>query len=217
MRLLLFFICFLFWFIFYIFYNLENWKDIFEKAINKVSLESISWNLLIEALIFIMFAFIFLLYFSPSLKSNDILKKAEKDIKIYYIIFYLVFISLFLSWKIFYDTFILFWIIFFVFSDISFNHISNISYFKEQKENLRYFWLFLNFWSSFVSLYYIFNFEFSIFLFLILFFNIIFNYFIYKKYKNIACQLSYIVIIIFLLFFLILRLYYFMKLNLFFN
>ncbi|PZM86699.1 hypothetical protein DLH72_00205 [Candidatus Gracilibacteria bacterium] len=217
MRLLLFFICFLFGFIFYIFYNLENGKDIFGKAINKVSLESISGNLLIEAGIFIMFAFIFLLYFSPSLKSNDIFKKAEKDIKIYYIIFYLVFISLFLSGKIFYDTFILFGIIFFVFSDISFNHISNISYFKEQKENLRYFGLFLNFGSSFVSLYYIFNFEFSIFLFLILFFNIIFNYFIYKKYKNIACQLSYIVIIIFLLFFLILRLYYLMKLNLFFN
>lgn len=217
MRLLLFFISFLFSFIFYIFHNLENWKDILGKSINKIPIDSLSSNLLIESFFFIIIWIIFFIYFTPNFKIDNFYEKIKDKIKIYYSLFYIIFILLFISNKVFYDTFILFWVIFFIFSDISFNHISNLSYFKEQKENLRYFWLILNFSSSFISLYYIFNFEFSILLLFILIFNIIFNFLIYKKYKNIACQLSYMTIVIFLLFFLFLKLYYFLDINLFFN
>lgn len=218
MRLLLFLISGFFSIIFYAFYNFSNGKDFYSiKNIPKVNFDSLSWNLLFESVVFLFLAFLFFIYFSPIIKPKIILEKVEKNKLTYYILFYTLFFLAFVSQKIFFDTFILFWIIFFIFSDFTFNFLSNLNYFKEQKENLRYFWLFLNFWSSFISIYYLFNFQFSLFLFLILIFNLFFYYFLNKKYENIACLWAFYTIIIFLLLFLILKLYYLIKIILNFN
>lgn len=217
MRFLLFFICFLFSTIFFVFHHISLWKDFFWFKLKKIALETFSWNLLFESFIFLLIWIFFVVYFSPNLKPNFILDKVEKNKKNFYIIYYILLFLFIFSWKIFYDTFVLFSIIFFIFSDLSFNILSNLNNLKEQKENLRYFWLFLNFSSSFISLYYIFNFDFSIILFLILIFNLFFNYFIYQKYKNIACLTVVYTIIIFVLLFFILKLYYLIKFILNFN
>ena len=214
MRLLLFFICFLFSSIFYVFNKINSWENLFWYQLKKITLQSISWNLIIESLVFFVLWIVFVLYFTPNLKPDYLIEKLNKNTKFFYILFYIIFFVSLLSWKIFYDTFILFSLIFFVFSDITFNIFSNLAYFKEQRENLRYFSLFLNFASSFIALYYIFNFEYSFLLVLVLVFNLWFNYLLYQKYKNLACLMVVYTILIFLLFFLILRIYYFLKLNL---
>lgn len=206
MRLLLFFVSSLFAFIFYWFHTLQNGRNFFWiRNIWKINFETFSWNLLIETFIFLFIWVLLFIYFSPNLKLEKISEKIEKNLKISYIIFYSILFLAILSWEIYYDIFVLFSIIFFIFSDLCFNFLSNIPYFKEQKENLRYFWLFLNYSSIFIALYYIFNFWFSVILLLILLFNIFFNYFIYKKYWNIASRFSYLVIIIFVLLFLFFR------------
>ena len=208
MRLLLFFICFLFSFIFYFFHSLQLWKDVFWKSLTKLHIVPLSWNLLIESSFFMVLGIIFFIYFTP--KSNfeffkNLFKNYSRQI---YIFFYVIFFWLLFSGRIFYDSFILFWIIFFLFSDFSFNYLSNLSYFREQKVNLRYFWLFLNYASSFISIYYIYNINFSVLLLFVLFFNLFFNHNIYKKYWNYASAFVYYVIIFLLLFFLFFRLYY---------
>ena len=162
MRLLLFFICFLFSFIFYFFHSLQLWKDVFWKSLTKLHIVPLSWNLLIESSFFMVLGIIFFIYFTP--KSNfeffkNLFKNYSRQI---YIFFYVIFFWLLFSGRIFYDSFILFWIIFFLFSDFSFNYLSSLSYFREQKVNLRYFWLFLNYASSFISIYYIYNINFSV-------------------------------------------------------
>lgn len=208
MRLLIFFVCFLFSFIFYAFYHINSWQRFFWYRLDRIRLESLTWNLMIETSLFILFWILLILYFSPNLKPNFIIEKVEKNKKNFYIWFYfLIFLSL-ISWKIYLDIFVLFWLIFLIFSDFCFNYLSNIDYFKEQKENLRYFWLFLNIWAVFIWLYYIFNFNFSLILILVLIFSTFFNYFIYKRYKNILCLWVVYTIIIFILLFLILKLYY---------
>ena len=210
MRLLLFFISCLFSAIFYFFYNLKLGKSIFWMYFTRFKIESLSPNLLYESAFFLVLWIIFFIYFSPKVKIDPIFQKIKQNVKIFYIWFYIIFFWLLISGKIFYDTFILFGIIFFLFSDLSFNFISNAKYFRVQKENIRYFWLFLNFCSSFISLYYIFNFWFSTLLFLVLLFNITFNYLLYKKYWNYASAFCFYVIFICLLLFFILRLYYFL-------
>lgn len=216
MRLLLFFICMLFSGIFYVANHINSWKKLFWYTFDRIRLESFTWNLMIESFIFLALGIFFVFYFTPNLKVDFIFEKVEKYFKYYYFWYFILFWILLFSWKIFYDMFVLFWIIFFIFSNISFYLVSNLEYFREQKENLRYFWLFLNFASSFISIYYIFNFEFSLLLILVLIFNLFFYYSIFKKYWNIACLWAYYVIIIFCLLFLILKIYYLLELNLIF-
>lgn len=206
MRLLLFFISLFFSLIFYWFYHITNWLNFYWlKNLWILRIESLSWNLLIETFIFLFFWVILFLYFSPDLKLDRLSEKILWNLKKSYFIFYFLLIISIFSGRFHYDTFVLFSIIFFIFSDICFNFLSNLPYFKEQKNNLRYFWLFLNFSSTFISLYYLFNLWFSLFLVLILGFNVFFNYIIYKKYWNIASKLAYLSIIIFVLLFLIFR------------
>ena len=114
MRLLLFFICFLFSFIFYFFHSLQLWKDVFWKSLTKLHIVPLSWNLLIEASFFMVLGIIFFIYFTP--KSNfeffkNLFKNYSRQI---YIFFYVIFFWLLFSGRIFYDSFILFWIIFFL-------------------------------------------------------------------------------------------------------
>ncbi|RAL57915.1 hypothetical protein BLD25_00995 [Candidatus Gracilibacteria bacterium GN02-872] len=198
----------MFSFIFYFFHSLQLGKDVFGKSLTKLHIVPLSGNLLIESSFFMVLGIIFFIYFTP--KSNfeffkNLFKNYSRQI---YIFFYVIFFGLLFSGRIFYDSFILFGIIFFLFSDFSFNYLSNLSYFREQKVNLRYFGLFLNYASSFISIYYIYNINFSVLLLFVLFFNLFFNHNIYKKYGNYASAFVYYVIIFLLLFFLVFRLYY---------
>lgn len=203
MRFILFTISVLFSYVFYEFYIFSSWKNIFsEKLLNPTQLETLTWNLLLETFLFLIFWILFIIYFSP-------LKKEKIDNnKTFYILFYLIFLFLFF-FKIYYlDNFIIFAIILFLFWDLSFNFISKIEFFAEQKKNLRYFWLVLNYISSLVSIFYILNIKFSIFLFLILIFSLFFNFFIHKKYTNYVSLFLSIWILIFLLYFFIFKILY---------
>lgn len=203
MRFTLFIISVLFSYIFYEFYIFSSWKNIFsEKLLNPTQLETLTWNLLLETFLFLIFWVLFVIYFSP-LKKEKI-----NNNKTFYILFYLIFLFLFF-FKIYYlDNFIIFAILFFLFWDLSFNFLSKLEFFTEQKKNLRYFWLVLNYISSLVSIFYILNIRFSIFLFLILIFSMFFNFFIHKKYTNYVSLFLSIWILIFLLYFFIFKILY---------
>ncbi len=210
MRLLLFFISALFSYIFYVFYNLSKWKNLFWwEVLSSLKLESLSWNLLLESIMFFVIWIIFIFYFSPKPSKNS--NYANENIKLLYIFFYITLCFTYFLWVFNIDFFILSTIIIFIFWDISFNILSNLKYFERQKLWLRYFWLFLNYTSVFVSLYYIFNINFSIFLIIILVFSVFFNFFIHKKYINYISLFVSILIFIFLLYFFVLQIYYFVE------
>lgn len=198
MKFLLFFVSFIFSIIFYIFYNLTIKKDILWNTIsNSIELLSFSWNLLIESFLFIFIGIIFIYLFSD-LKYKWNTKIGNYKIEILYFLFYIfsIFYIYFINnWFSFYITII---IIFFILSDILFNHISNIIFFKKHKENLKYLWLILNYISSLLSIYYIFNNSIEFIPFIILIFNIIFNILIHKNYINYISLLLSIFTILFL-------------------
>jgi len=198
MKFLLFFISLVFSIIFYIFNNLSYWRDIFWKKIsNSVNLESFSNNLLIESFIFIFIWIVFLYIFSWT-KNKWESRILNYKYEILYFIFYIIFVTnlYFLNFQI--DYIILLAIIFFILSDVLFNHLSNIKAFSNNKSNIRYTWLFLNYFSIGVSFYYIFQYWLTVELALILVFNIFFNYLIHKKYINYISLFISILIILFL-------------------
>lgn len=206
MRLLLFCISILFSGIFYTFFNLSRWKNIFWwEILAPVELELLSSNLLIEVFVFLLLSLFFIFYFSP-LHTNTKINLWDK-LKVLYILFYFFlffsyFFGIFSS-----DIFILFTIILFSFWDFCFTILSKMEYFNKQKIWLRYFWLSLNYISIFVSLYYIFNIKLSFLLIWILVFSAIFNYFVHKAYTNYVSLMMSIWISIFLLYFLIIQIY----------
>jgi hypothetical protein len=209
MRFLLFLISFVFSFIFYVFYLLSKWENIFwEQILNVGNVVWVSWNLLIESSVFIVVWVVFIILFSP---LNQDRKSINKEI-FYNVLFY-IFLLAPLYFQIFsVNKMIIILIIIFIFWDICFRVLSNVSIFVKQKIKLRYFWLALNYLIVVSSLFYIFLINFSYYLFLISIFNIVFNFKVHKKYWNyISIALS-ISIIITLLFYLILKLK-----NLYFN
>lgn len=181
MRLLLFLVSAFFSFIFYEFYLLSNWKDFFWTFEWKLlEINSISWNCLIESIVFLLLWVFFIVAFTPLDKNQ---KGIDKEI-LYHSLFYVfllvpIYFWLFNFWKL-----VLSIVIIFVFWDISFNIISNIKNLKEQKLKIRYFWLGLNYFSLFASFLYLFSFWNSYYLVLICLYSIVFNYYIYKKYSN---------------------------------
>lgn len=210
MRLLLFLISITFSFLFYSFHLLLQWKWVFWNIVAKPEVEilPISGSFLIESTIFLVLAFLLLVAFTPLSKDT---KKIDKGI-LYYSLFYLfllipLYFWLFSSWKM-----IILILLIFVFWDLSFNLLSNIKTLKEQKINIRYFWLGLNYLSVALSIMYIFLYWLSYYIFLISIYNIIFNYKIHKKYTNyISLLISFILTssIIYYLFLLIKKLYIF--------
>jgi len=213
MKFLLFFISLVFSIIFYIFYNLSIWKDIFWNEIsNSVKLVSISNNLLIESFIFFIIWIVFLYKFSDFRKKSEV--KIINDSKILnykyeilYFIFYSVFIYIlyFLNFSV--DSILLLSIILFILSDLLFNHISNSKIFIKNKINIRIIWLILNYFSSLISVFYILNNEKYIISVLILLYNIVFNILIHKKYTNYISLLFSILSIGFLFYILYLQLF----------
>ncbi len=206
MRLLLFLISALFSYIFYVFYNLSKWKDLFwHWVLSSTKIESFSWNLLLETVIFFTIWVFFVLYFSPKSDKKSI--SLNENIKTLYIFFYIILLSMYFLWIFKIDFFVFSTIVFFIFWDVSFNILSNLNYFDRQKIWLRYFWLTINYITIFISLYYIFNIHPSIFLIVILVFSAFFNYFVHKKYTNYISLSMSILIFIFLLFFSVLQIY----------
>jgi len=213
MKFLLFFISLVFSIIFYIFYNLSIWKDIFWNEIsNSVKLVSISNNLLIESFIFFFIWIVFLYKFSDFRKKTE--EKIINDSKILnykyeilYFIFYSIFIYIlyFLNFSV--DSILLLSIILFVTSDLLFNHISNSKIFIKNKINIRIIWLILNYFSSLISVFYILNNENYLISVLILLYNIVFNILIHKKYTNYISLLFSILSIGFLFYILYLQLF----------
>lgn len=205
MRLLLFFISLLFSFIFYAFYFLWKGLNIFwNKVFNSTQIDSFSWNLLIESFIFFIIWIIFVFYFTPQNSEKKIKLKKEK---LLYIWFYIIFFSIIYILKIPYDNYIFIIIVIFLFWDMCFNLISWLSIFKKQKNNLKYFWLILNYLSIFLWLYYLYISWFSLYIFCMLFFSIIFNLYIHKNYTNYISLLFSIFVSIILIYFLFLELY----------
>jgi len=205
MRLLLFFISFLFSFIFYIFHSLSLWLNIFwENIYNKSEFNSLSWNLLIESFIFFLIWMLFVFYFSPLNWEKSLLVNKKR---VFYFVFYIFFWSLIYFWNFYYDKIIIAWITIFIFWDICFNLFSNLNIFKPQKNNLRYFGLILNYISTLIWFIYFYLEWFSLFLFSIFIFNIFFNIDVHKKYINYISLLFSIFISCFLMYFLFLELY----------
>jgi hypothetical protein len=203
MRFLLFFISFLFSLIFYIFYLLSKWENIFwEEILNVGSIVWISWNLLIESIIFIVIWIIFIILFSPLNQDRKTINK-----EIFYNILFYIFLLVPLYFQIFSaNKAIIILIIIFIFWDICFRILSNVSIFVKEKIKLRYFWLALNYLTVISSLFYVFLVDFSYYLLLISVFSAIFNFQVHKKYWNYISIVLSIGIVISLLFYLILKL-----------
>ena len=205
MRLLLFFISFLFSAIFYIFHSLSLWLNIFwEEIYNKIYFNSLSWNLLIESFVFFLIWMILTFYFSPLNWEKTLLINKNR---VFYFLFYISLIALIYFGNFYLSRIIVSIIFIFIFWDICFNFLSNLNILKSQKNNLRYFWLILNYISTWVWLIYFYLNEFSIYIFLILIFNIFFNINVHKKYINYISLLFSIFISCFLMCFLFLKLY----------
>lgn len=203
MRLLLFLLSLIFSSIFYSFYLLTIWKTFSWKDINyKYIFDSITSNLLIESLFFLVIWIIFLFSFTPY--KSKISNKIDYN-NIFFIIFYL-FLLIPVYFNVFEFNFSIFSVLsFFVFWDISFRFLSNLSLFKDQKLNLRYFWLVLNYISFISSFIYLFIIDFSYYIFLVIFYSIIFNYQIHKSYTNYISLLLSILGFIFFVYFLFLK------------
>lgn len=216
MKFLLFFISLVFSIIFYIFYNLSLWKDIFWDTIsNSVNILSISNNLLIESFIFLFIWILFLYKFSHFRKNTEIKSINETKILDYkydilyfifyiilYFIFYIIFIYSLYFLNFIVNNIILISIILFISSDILFNHISNYNIFIKNKVNIRIIWLILNYFSSILSVFYILNNENYLISILILLFNIVFNLLVHKKYTNYISLFISILLIVFLFYIL---------------
>ncbi|MCD5385260.1 hypothetical protein LRZ95_01180 [Candidatus Gracilibacteria bacterium] len=225
MKFLLFFISIVFSFIFYIFYGLSVGKDIFGKDIyNQVNLYSISGNLLIESFIFFLIGIIFLYYFSffykekkelnnnnnnnnNNLEKNIDFNKKNKSIlnykyKILYFIYYIIFVYIlyFLNFSL--DYILLVGIIIFIFSDILFNHISNIKSLSDKKIKIRVVGLLLNYISSLILIYFLLNNDINLMATFILLFNVVFNFLVHKNFKNYISLLISIFLTVFLFYIL---------------
>ena len=202
MKFLLFFVSLIFTFIFYIFHSLTVWKDIFwSKISNSFDLTSFSWNLLIESFIFLFIGSIFLYLFSD-LKEKWNNKLLSYVNEILYLLFYIVlFYSIYFTQNS-HESVLVVIIISFLISDIIFNYISNIKWLLNEKNNLRYLALIINYLSSIFWIFYIYVSGFSFIVFLILVFNIYFNLLIHKKYSNYVSFLISIIIVFFLLYLL---------------
>lgn len=181
MRLLLFFVSFIFSFIFYSFYLLTKWKNfLWEQAFYNLKIESLSSNLLIESIFFLVIWFIFIVYFTWY-KENKI--QAFYNKILYFIYYFLLITPFYLGF--FSPDFIIFtFIVIFIFWDIVFNYISNLKYFNHERLKLRYFWLVLNYLVFISSFVYLFLVDFSYYIVLIIIYSIVFNFFIHKKYSN---------------------------------
>lgn len=202
MRLLLFFVSFIFSFIFYSFYLLTKWKNfLWEQAFYNLKIVSLSSNLLIESMFFLVIWFIFIVYFT-SYKENKIQNFYNK---ILYLLYYFLLITPF-YFGFFKPDFIIFtFIIIFIFWDLNFNYISNLKYFMNEKIKLRYFWLVLNYLVFISSLIYLFIVDFSYYIILIIVYSIIFNFFIHKKYSNYISLFLSILSCLMLIYFLFLK------------
>lgn len=209
MKFLLFFVSFIFSFIFYTFYNLSIWKDIYWNIIeNKVFLQSLGWNLLIESFLF-LFIWFFFLYIFSGIKWKE--KFVTYKFEIIYFLYYFLFISYIYFFKIDLNLFFIILIIIFIFSDILFNHISFIKRLKGKKIILRYIWLLLNYISSLISFYFIYKNWLSFIPSYIILFNIIFNFFVHKRYINyisLFFSILNLFFIIYYLYFFIFDIYY---------
>ncbi len=192
MRLLLFFVSSLFSFIFYSFYNLNNWKTILWNDRYAIELESIfnylgleTWiSLLFLSVLFLTIAITFVIYFSPlKISENTNKYKIDKSI-LYYSLFYILLITPLYFGFFNYDLLIIFFIILFIIWDFSFNHLPKLPFLKKYELDLKYFWLILNYLIWISSLFYIYIIEFSYYLFFIVLFLIFFNYQVHKNYIN---------------------------------
>lgn len=203
MRLLLFLLSLIFSFIFYSFYLLSVWKSFFWNDINyKYFFDSISPSLLIESIVFLILWIIFLFSFTSYKSKID--NKINYNV-ILYILFYLFLLTP-IYFNIFEFNFTIFSILsFFIFWDIAFKFLSNLDLFKEQKLNLRYFWLVLNYIAFISSFIYLFIIDFSYYIFLIISYSILFNYQIHKNYTNYISLLLSILGSIFFVYFLFLK------------
>lgn len=214
MKFLLFFVSIIFSVIFYIFYSLTKWRDIFwEKISNSYNFVSFSGNLLIESFVFVLLSIMFLYLFS-NLKEKWSNKIKNYKTEIFYFIFYIILIFYIYFFNKNINLSIAIIIIFFIIWDMIFNHISNIYTLINQKIKLRYIGLVINYIVSLLSILYIYKNNISILSFipiLILIFNIYFNILIHKKYINYISLFFSLFTILFLfynLFFLIIKLYF---------
>ena len=202
MRFLLFFVSGLFSFIFYVFYLLSSGKNIFWEEVMKIwEKTSLSWNLLIESILFLLIWITFVLFFSPLWDDK---KTINKEI-LYSTIFYLFLLIPVYFWLFVVNKIIFVLLIIFIFWDICFRILSNIPSFSIQKTNLRYFWLALNYLSTLSSLFYLLIVDFSYYLLLVCLFSTVFNYQIHKKYSNYISLSASILIILVLIFHLFLK------------
>ncbi len=123
MRILLLFVSLLFSFIFFSFYLLSNWKNLFlENIWIKFSLESISWNLIFETILFLMIWFTLFFYFYESDKN----KKIKKSLSIDYDLLLKYILSFFKNY-VYYIWLVLFYIwLYLVLNNLWFSNFSYI-------------------------------------------------------------------------------------------
>jgi len=159
MRLLLFFISWIFSLIFYIFHSLSYWMNIFwDKISNRIFIESLSWNLIVESFLFLLIGMFFSFYFSPLNWEKSLIVNKKRILYFIYFLFLFTYIYFIESLS---NSYILIIFILFLFWDFCFNTFSNLNTFHKQKINLRIFWLILNYLTIIFWITYIFLEEFS--------------------------------------------------------
>lgn len=202
MRLLLFFIWALYSIIFYLFHLLSIGEEIIFIWQKNIEFSSISWNFLLESILFLVIWILFVIFFTP-------LKKGSKNISQISLGRFLFYIALFIPlilWSFFINKKIIILLISFVFSDILFSFISNFKDFAKNKIKIRTIWLILNYILTLFLILNIYYFNFSYYIFLMLFYSLFFNFYIYKEYKNYMSLFIFIIILFFIFFNLFLNL-----------
>lgn len=149
----------------------------------------------------IIFSFCLFLYFDKEINK---LKKFD-EMMILNLSFYVFFVFLFYFYHYIFKENLLYWLSFLttLFWIVWFEALPRIDILKNNKLILKYFWIFFSYFWILFSVIYLLAFWFSYLIFFVLFSQIIYNFFIHKKYVNFVSFWIWTFLVIFLIYFLI--------------
>jgi len=229
MNLLIFLVSVLFYLIFYFFYIVSNGKSIIWYSFSQNTyFSSLSWNLMIESISFVILWVFFYMYFSDfsykKAKSIDeekekttIINPLLKFIKSNNKYFLIIFITLFLSFFIVYllyslvsqqIIFYLFYLSLF-FSLFIYFYLIKLEYFKINTLKLKKTSIILTYISIFLWASYLLLLGLNIYILSSLFILCLFNLYIHSKFENYLSFLAGIITINFIIYFLYYELWYY--------
>jgi len=213
MRLLLFSIPIIYSFIFFIFYNLSNWLDVFWNNLNIwYNLITLSTNLLFETVVFFIIGVIFYGYFidlswgkiSNNKNTYDIFiyKKYMKNIFYIIISFTLFFITSYLLNIIINNKALLLNLTWILFNVLFYFIFVKFYFFKKIKLTLKKLSLIFIYISSISWIYYLYFFDINYIILFTIFYSILFNFKIHYKYTNIISLVFWVILLIFTIYYL---------------